>query len=334
MTQPAEQGQASRTDGPKMVDVFSDVDIDTALATNPAGVAIAAMADEDPAILTLTADLGNVLNEFRERHPDRYIELGIAETNSISVAAGLATCGFKPYVYSMSPFGMLKCAEQIRTDWAYNHLPVRLVGRLTGLAMGLFGTSHHAVEDISVARAITGMTVVAPADAQSAVSLLRATATMAGPVYVRIAEDASPVYDEPPVYEFGRWQRLRDGADIALIGHGMGVGLAVRAAEQLAGSGIEAQVWDAAYLKPHDADAVLAAAATGRIVTIEDHNVIGGLTSIVAETLGRAGVAARLGSVAVPDEDIEVGVPADLYEYYGINVAGVVARAAELTGRL
>jgi transketolase len=181
-----------------MVDVFSDVEIDTALATNPAGVAIAELADHNANILTLTADLGAVLADFRSRHPERYVELGIAETNSISVAAGLATCGYLPYVFSMSPFGVLKCAEQLRTDAAYNHLPLRLVGRLTGLAMGFFGTSHHAVEDIAVARAITNLTVVAPADSQSVLSLMRSTETTEGPVYLRIAEGALPVYEEPP----------------------------------------------------------------------------------------------------------------------------------------
>ena len=100
------------------------------------------MAGGDPRILTPTADLGAVLAEFRERHPDRYVELGIAETNSVSLAAGLATCGYLPYIYSMAPFGVIKCAEQLRTDIAYHHLPVRLVGRLSGLAMGFFGTSR------------------------------------------------------------------------------------------------------------------------------------------------------------------------------------------------
>lgn len=321
--------------GPRMVDVFSDVAVDTALATNPAGVAIAEMGGRNRTIVTLTADLGAVLADFRAQHEDRYVELGIAETNSISVAAGLATCGYLPYIYSMSPFGVLKCAEQLRTDVAYNHLPVRLVGRLTGLAMGFFGTSHHAVEDIAVARAITNMTVVAPADSQAVLALMRDTEDVAGPVYLRIAEGAEPVYSEPPVFAYGKWLRLREGGDVSIIAHGLGVGLAVRAAAELAGKGVEAEVWDAAYLKPHDEDAILAAArATGRILVVEDHSVIGGLTSIVAETLGRHGVSARLADAALPDSDLEVGVPAELYEHYGLTVPAVAARAAALTGRV
>jgi transketolase len=314
-----------------MVDVFSDVEIDTALATNPAGVAIAEMADANPRIVALTADLGAVLADFRARHPERYLELGIAETNSVSVAAGLATCGYLPYIYSMSPFGILKCAEQIRTDLAYNHLPVRLVGRLTGLAMGIFGTSHHAVEDVAVARALTNLTVIAPADSNAVLSLMRSTERHEGPVYIRISESAEQVYAAPPTFEFGRWLKLRDGTDVSLIGHGMGVGLAVRAAAQLATEGVQAEVYDAAFLKPFDRDAIVdTARRTGAVLTIEDHSEVGGLAGIVAETLGRSGLSARVQHVALPDEDLEVGVPADLYEYYKLTPAGVVTRALEL----
>lgn len=317
--------------GQKMVDVFSDAQIDTALAANPAGYAVAELADQDPRIVTLTADLSSVLAEFRERHPGRYIELGIAETNSVSLAAGLAASGYLPYIYSMAPFGVLKCAEQLRTDVAYNHLPVRLVARLSGLAMGFFGTSHHAVEDIAVARAITNMTVIAPADGNAVLSLMRSTAALDGPVYIRISEGTPNVYRTVPTFGYGRWLRLRSGDDVTLVGHGMGVGLAVQAAAQLAAEGIGADVFDAAFLKPFD-EAALAESATrtGRVVTVEDHNEIGGLASIVAEVAGRRKLAVDLRAVGLPDADLEVGVPADLYEHYGLTVRGVVAAAREL----
>jgi transketolase len=314
-----------------MVDVFTDTEIETAVAANPAGYAIAALADADPKVLTLSADLSSPLAEFRERHPDRYIELGIAETNSVSVAAGLAASGFVPYIFSMSPFGVLKTAEQLRTDVAYNHLPVRLVGRLSGLAMGFFGTSHHAVEDIAVARSITNLTVIAPADASAVVGLMRSTLGLDGPVYLRIPERAPTVYKAPPDFEYGAWQRLRGGADVSLIGHGMGVGLALRAAAELAADGVEADVYDAAYLKPFDEAALVQTAArTGRVVTVEEHSEVGGLASIVAEVMGRRGLPAALRPIALPDTDLEVGIPADLYEYYGLTVAGVVTTALHL----
>jgi transketolase len=330
------EGPAAAAHGPAspgMVDVFSDVQVETALAANPAGYAIAELADSDPRILTLSADLSTPLAEFRDRHPDRYIELGIAETNSVSVAAGLAASGFIPYIFSMAPFGVLKCAEQLRTDVAYNHLPVRLVGRLSGLAMGFFGTSHHAVEDIAVARAITNMTVVAPADSYSVLSLMRSTAGLGGPVYIRITERPINVYREPPEFGHGQWLRLRGGSDISLIGHGLGVGLAVRAAAALATEGIEADVYDAAYLKPFDETALVETAArTGRVVTIEEHSEIGGLASIVAEVAGRRRLGVALQNVGLPDADLEVGTPADLYEYYGFTADGVTTVARALAG--
>jgi transketolase len=333
VTQAAGQAgpQAADDTGRTMVDVFTDAEIDTALATNPAGYAVAELAAGDPRILTLTADLSAVLAIFREKFGDRYIELGIAETNSVSLAAGLAACGYLPYIYSMAPFGVIKCAEQLRTDVAYNHLPVRLVGRLSGLAMGFFGTSHHAVEDIAIARTLTNMTVVAPADSNAVLGLMRSTAGLAGPVYLRVSEGAGDVYDSPPDIGYGRWPRLRSGGHVTLIGHGMGVGLAMAAAAELATAGIEADVYDAAYLKPFDEDAIVETAGrTGRLLTVEDHNEIGGLASLVAEVAGRRRLGAELARVSLPDEDLEVGVPAELYEYYGLTVAGVVSKARAL----
>jgi transketolase len=316
---------------PGMVDVFSDAAIETAVTANPAGYAIARLADEDPDIITLSADLSSPLAEFRERHPGRYIELGIAETNSVSVAAGLAASGFVPYIFSMAPFGVLKCAEQLRTDVASNHLQVRLVGRLSGLAMGYFGTSHHAVEDIAVARSITGMTVVAPADSYAVLSLMRATRDLDGPVYLRISERPPAVYRTEPAFAHGQWLRIRGGRDVTLAGHGMGVGLAVRAAAALSQLGIEADILDAAYLKPFDEEALAASATrTGRVVTVEEHISVGGLASIVAEVAGRRRLGVALATVGLPDTDLEVGMPADLYQHYGLTVDGVVGAASAL----
>jgi transketolase len=317
---------------PKMVDVFGDIERETALAANPAGYVVTELAASDPRILTLTADLSNTLAEFREKFPDRYIELGIAETNSVSFAAGLASCGFVPYIYSMAPFGILKTAEQLRTDVDYNHLPVRLVGRLSGLAMGYFGTSHYAVEDIAIARTLNNTIVVAPADAASTVALMRLLADVDAPAYIRIAEAPEQVYGEPPACALGTWPRLREGSDITLTGHGMGVGLAVGAARVLAAEhGIEADVFDAAFLKPFDEAALAESAArTGRVLTIEDHSVVGGLGTIVAEAVAARKLPVNLAQAALPAVDLEVGVPAELYEHYGLTVTGVVGKALEL----
>jgi transketolase len=320
------------TPTPKMVDVFSDIERETAFKVNPAGFAVTELAFADERVLTLTADLSNTLAEFREKFPGRYIELGIAETNSVSFAAGLASCGFVPYIYSMAPFGVLKTAEQLRTDVDYNHLPVRLVGRLSGLAMGYFGTSHYAVEDIAIARTLNNTLVIAPADAASTVALMKLVATTDAPAYIRIAEAPEQVYDQAPDYQLGTWPKLASGGHLTIAAHGMGVGLAVAAARLLAErDGIEADVFDAAFLKPFDEAALAQSAAkTGKVLTVEDHSVVGGLGSIVAETVARHRLRADLDQVALPAIDLEVGVPAELYEHYGLTVAGVAAKALRL----
>jgi transketolase len=217
----------------------------------------------------------------------------------------------------------------------YNHLPVRLVGRLSGVAMGYFGTSHYAVEDIAIARTMNNTVVLSPADAASCISLMRSTASLESPVYIRIAEAAEKVYDQAPDYDYGKWPRLRAGGDVTLIGHGMGVGLAAAAAEILfSRDSVEADVFDAAYLRPYDETALLASAEkTGRVLTIEEHSVVGGLGTIVAETVARAGLSVKLDQVALPDQDLEVGVPAELYEYYGLTAANVAQKALNLARR-
>ncbi|MGH8868227.1 MAG: transketolase family protein [Actinomycetes bacterium] len=317
----------------RMVDVFADDTRHTAAVTNPVGVEIARLADEHDDVVALSADMSAVLADLRARHPARYVELGIAETNTVSVAAGMAACGLRPYVLSMAPFGAIKCAEQLRTDVAYTRLPVRFVARLSGLAMGFFGTSHHAVEDVAIARSLTNLTVVAAADSHATAGLLRSTYDLPGPVYYRISEGPAPVYSAPPTFAPGRWVRVRGGRDVTIVGHGLGVGLALAAARTLAPEGIDAAVLDAAYLKPFDREAILdAAETTGAIVTVEEHSEIGGLGALVAEELGRRRLSCALRTLALPDEDLEVGLPADLHRHYGLTPDGVAGQVRALLG--
>jgi transketolase len=290
------------------------------------------LVEERSDVVVLSADMGSVVSELRERHPRRYFELGIAETNTVSVAAGLAACGFRPYVVSMGPFGAIKCAEQLRADVAYTHLPVRFVARLSGLAMGFFGTTHHAVEDIAIARSITNLTVVAPSDERSTVALLRSTIDYPGPVFFRVSEGASAsVYLDAPVIERGRFVPVRPGRDATVIATGVGVAAALGAAAVLEREGVRVAVLDAAYLKPLDEDAVVRAASdTGAILTVEEHCVTGGLGTAVAEVLARARRAPRFRIHGLPDEDLDVALPAVLLERYGLTSAGVADQVREL----
>jgi transketolase len=310
---------------PQMENVFSEEHSRRARRSTAVGDELLRLVEERDDIVVLSADMGAALAELRQRHPSRYFELGIAETNTVSVAAGMAACGLIPYIVSMGPFGAIKCAEQLRTDAAYTLLPVRFVARLSGLAMGFFGTSHHAVEDIAIARSLTNLTVVAPCDDSSARALIRSTVDHPGPVFFRVSEGVdTPVYDDLPEIGRGRIVTVRPGTDVTLVGTGLGVGVALGAARLLAAEGVSAEVLDAAYLKPFDEAAILRSAErTGAIVTVEEHSVVGGLGAAVAEVLGRHRAPARLHLHGLPDADLDVATPPVLIERYGLTAPAV-----------
>jgi transketolase len=299
-----------------------------------AGEELAIMADEREDILVLTADLmtSNRTGDFRDRHPDRFYNLGIAEQNMFSVAAGLATCGYTPYVSTFASFAALLCAEHVRTDLAYPGLPVRILAHHAGVSMGFYGTSHHATEDIALMRAIPGLTVVSASDASALRALLRATIDTPGPVYLRLGRGRErPVHDDDVTLLPGRMHRLRDGRDLTIIGTGLGTYAAVEAAALLSQEGIEARVLDALWLKPLDADQVVdSARETGAILTVEEHSTVGGLGGAVSEILCDAGEAVPFVRHGMPDDYALVAPPTHLYRHYGLTGEGVAARARDL----
>lgn len=298
------------------------------------GQELLAMGESDPAIVVVAADLGvsSITGAFVTKYPHRFVEAGIAETNAMSIAAGLAASGMKPYVLQMGAFGALKCAEQIRTDMAYTQMPVRILSAWSGLAMGFFGTSHHALEDIAITRAIPGLTVVSPCDDQAARALLRSTADLPGPVFMRLTEgNVHPVYSQQPAITHGQFNAVRNGGDGTIIATGLGVQIAVGAAALLAADGIDIRVLDALYLKPLDEASIVAAAReTGAVLTVEEHGVIGGLGSAVAEVIARNGIGTRLQIHGLPDAQLAVGKPQQLFEHYGLTAAAVADRMRTL----
>jgi transketolase len=321
---------------PRMENVFSEEETRRApRRSGVVGAELLRLVEERDDMVVLSADMGAAVAELRERHPERYVELGIAETNTVSVAAGMASCGLLPDAVSMGPFGAIKCAEQLRTDAAYTNLPVRVVARLSGLAMGFFGTSHHAVEDIAITRSITNLTVVAPSDEHSAVALLRSTVDHPGPVFFRVSEGTeAEVYPEPPAIVRGSFLSPRPWTDATIVATGVGVGAALGAAALLEAEGLSVGLLDAAYLKPLDEAAILRAAQeTGAILTVEEHNVVGGLGSAVAEVLARHRAPARIRLHGLPDEDLDVGAPAALLERYGLTAHGVAEQVRRLLAR-
>jgi transketolase len=291
---------------------------------------LAAVRDD---IIVLTADLAssNGLDAFARRFPDRFVNTGIAEQNMISVAAGLASTGLTPYVSTFASFASLLCAEQLRTDLAYTRQRVRILAHHAGIAMGFYGTSHHAVEDLAVTRAMGNMTVVSAADGNAVRGLIRATVDVDGPVYVRIGRGAEkPVYDAVPVFAHGRFVPLRAGDDVTVIATGLGVKAALDAATLLTGR-LSVRVLDAAFVKPIDVEGVLAAAReTGAILTVEEHNPHGGLGGAVAEVLAEGGVGTRFRRQSLPDDYALVAPPSQLYRHYGLTGEGVAKNLVAL----
>jgi transketolase len=291
------------------------------------------LVDAGVPVVAGTADLqySNGLVKFAQAHPDRFIQFGISEQNMVSAAAGLATTGASPFVATFASFLALLCCEQIRMDVAYTKLPVRLIGHHTGIALGFYGTSHHATEDISVMRAIAGLTVVSPADGPQLRAAIRASADWAEPIYFRTSRGRDPqVYDDDVVFEFGRGIEHSTGTDVTLIACGTQVHPSLRAAEALRGEGLSVGVIDMPTIKPLDSGLVLEAAARSRIVlTVEEHNVLGGLGAAVAEVMAESPSRARLVRHGIRDEYSLIAPPTHLYAHYRLDAPGIAAVVRE-----
>jgi transketolase len=302
-----------------------------------AGRVLAAMADEDPDIVVLTADMkySNQTVHFEQAHPERFVNVGISEQHMVSMAAGMASVGMKPYIGAFAPFVGLLAGEQIRTDLAYPGLPVRILAHHAGIAIGFYGTSHHATEDLGLMRSIANMTVVCPCDATATEAALHQTADLPGPVYLRIGRGRDvDVYDSRPgAWRLGEAAVLREGDDLTIVGNGITVSAALEAAAALAADGTEATVIDAHTVRPFDGATIAAhAGRSGKLLVAEEHNVVGGVASACAEALVEHGLAGvKLARIGMPaDEYSLIGPPTHLYRHYGMDAAGVEAKAREL----
>lgn len=306
-----------------------------------AGRVLADLADDDERIVCASSDLKYVtqLATFEARHPGRFLQFGISERNMIGAAAGLATVGLIPYVSTFACFSGLLAYENIRTDLAYPRLRVRVLATHAGIAMGYFGTSHHATEDIAALRAVADLTILSPCDASSTEALLRATVEQEGPIYFRLGRGREDdVYDGvPDGYRVGVGSVVTRGTDLLIAGTGLTVSLARDAADVLASRGISATVLDVHTLKPFDGDGFAElAAAHGRVVTVEEHNIEGGLGSLCVEALAARGIGVPVFKHGLRDEFSLIGPPSHLYRYYGLDVDGIATvaeRALEARAR-
>jgi transketolase len=285
------------------------------------GKALADLAS-DARIVVLDADLAESTktSEFRKVAPERFIEAGIAEQDMIGVAAGLAASGKIAFASTFAVFGSGRCWEQIRLAVAYPRLNVKIVTTHSGISVGEDGASHQALEDIAIMRALPNMTVISPADAHEAYAATKAIAAYDGPVYMRLGRAKfRTILPEDAEFTIGKARVMREGKDVTLIGTGQMVSLCLRAAEDLAGDGIDAEVLNMSTIKPLDTLAIYESLSkTGCAVTAEEHSVIGGLGSAVSEFLSQE-LPSPVIRVGTLDTFGESGAPAALMEKYGLT---------------
>ncbi len=289
-------------------------------------------------IIAMTADLAKStkIGRFEKKFPDRFINVGIAENSMFGIAAGLALAGLRPVVSTFAVFTSLRSAEQVRTDICYQNLNVKIIATHAGISFGQAGTTHHCTEDIAVMRSFANMTVIVPADGIETGNAVVASMEWPGPVYIRIGRGF-----EPPAYknkdygfEIGKAVKMRDGTDLTIIACGVGVLQAMRAAEVLEKQGLSVRVINMHTVKPIDRDVIIEAVKeTRRIITVEEHNIVGGLGSAVAEVIIESGKACAFKKLGIPDIYAIVGYPEDLYHYYKIDADGIAEAASELMGK-
>jgi transketolase len=290
------------------------------------------LADDDPNIWLLTGDLGfSVLECFSDRHPERFVNVGVAEQNMIGVAAGMAQSGKTIFAYSIATFLTMRCLEQIRNDICYPNLPVTFVGVGGGFSYSTQGFSHHAIEDVGLMRMLPNMTVAVPCDGMQAVLLTRHATVRRQPMYLRLEKAGEPqLHPEGNPLPFGKIVSLREGEDILLLCFGSITGNALAAAEKISAAGASVAVWTVPFVKPVDTESIAAAVRKFRaIVTVEEHQRCGGLGSVVAEILS----AQQRGSAKL----LRLGVDGDFIrqalsqvsarEHFGISTDQIAAQA-------
>ena len=301
------------------------------------GMALAEYGDINADVVVLDADVSSstLTSYFAQRHPTRFFNLGVTEASMVDVGVGLALGGMIPFVNTFAALLTLRACEQIRTCVAYAHTNVKLVGGYAGLSDYKDGPTHFAVNDMALMRAMPNMAVIAPADNVEAAKMVRAIAEYDGPVYMRISRaDVPDVFDDSLQVEIGRGITVRQGSDVTLISTGYMLGRCLLAADTLARDGISARVLSLATIKPLDVDLVCRAAAeTGAIVTAEDHTILGGLGSAVAEALA-AHQPAPIEYVGLADTFAETGPDTDtLMDAWGLSVDDLVRAARRVLER-
>ena len=296
------------------------------------------LADTDPRVCLVVGDLGySVIEDFANKHPDQFVNAGVAEQNMIGLAVGMALSGKVVFTYSIGNFGTLRCLEQIRNDACYHRANVKVVAVGGGLAYGNLGVTHHASEDVAILRALPNMTVVAPGDPIEAQLATRALVALDGPAYLRLGKAGEPVvHTTEPAFELGRAIEMREGSDLTLIASGGMLATSDKIAAQLAAKGVSVRLLSMHTIKPIDREAVLRAATETRFVfTLEEHSVDGGLGGAVAEVMAELeGPHAALKRIGLrPQFNQVVGDQNYLKSLHGLDEKGIMKTIQPIISR-
>lgn len=294
------------------------------------GRALERLGHERPDVVVLDADLSGSTKTavFAKSFPDRFFNFGVAEANMIGHAAGLALCGKTVFASSFAMFAVGKAWEQVRQSVCVPNLNVKIVASHAGLTVGEDGASHQALEDIACMRVLPNMRVIVPADSRQAEAAVAAIAALDGPCYMRVSRAATPILEGGPEFELGKARVLREGRDLALVTCGVEVAECLGAAEELAAEGVECMVLDCATVKPLDEEAVLRAAARcGRVMTVEEHQVIGGLGEAVAATVAATPKPVPVRLHGMRGVFGQTGPAAELLSHYRLDASGVAGEA-------
>ncbi len=297
------------------------------------GNALAELGDKYENLYVFDADLAAATKTgiFKKKFPDRFFDCGIAESNMMGVAAGMAATGKIPFVSTFAMFAAGRAFEQVRNSIGYPHLNVKIGATHAGISVGEDGATHQCNEDIALMRTIPGMTVIIPADDVEAKAAVEAAINYEGPVYMRFGRLAVPVFNDPETYKFeiGKGIKLRDGKDITIVATGLMVYEAIEAAKTLAEQGIEATVINIHTIKPIDKDIIIEAAKnTNLVLTVEEHSVIGGLGEAVCDVLSE-NYPTKVVKIGVNDEFGHSGPAVDLLKQFGLSAENIVAKATE-----
>ena len=299
------------------------------------GNALAELGTEHKDVVVLDADLAEATKTgiFKKAHPERFIDCGIAESNMMGVAAGLAAAGMVPFASSFAMFAAGRAFEQVRNSIGYPHLNVKIGATHAGISVGEDGATHQCNEDIALMRTIPGMVVINPSDDIEAKAAVKAAYEHQGPVYLRFGRLAVPVINDRPDYKFelGKGVVLREGKDLTIIATGLPVNNCLEAAEKLAADGIDAKVINIHTIKPLDEELVTAAAKeTGKVVTVEEHSVIGGLGSAVCDVLAEK-APTKVMKIGINDTFGESGPAVELLKKYGLDSESIYQKIKEFS---